>query len=170
VQSFQELSLRFIASSKDALALFVRKQHGKLVQQVCSLLREERFQTIQTDVVIEEDGNQKAQFDVIATKNRNVLHVECKTLRTSWRTRMYLNPLEWQKEAQDFIGQSKLSEEEWKKKLGCLDKYVQNMPIYKNIQLLSIVVTDMPTPASNACKNADILWVAHLKDYIHKML
>jgi len=171
VQCLQELAYKFITTSKKALARYTQNQHKKLVRKVITVLKEEGFIDIRPDVKMKEAQNRViAQFDVIAVEKSHLLHLECKTKRTPWRMRMFPNPLEMRKEGLDFIKDNKLSSANWNRKLKHLNEYADRVLGENEYQLVSLVVTDTPTPASITCKHIDIIWINNLKDHIRKIL
>ena len=170
VQCLQELAYKFIASSESALAHYAQDQHEKLIQKTLSILKEEAFSDIRPNIRITEKKRDIAQFDIIAIKKPYLLHIECKTKRMPWRMRMFLNPKEMRKEGLDFVRENKLSIERWNKKIKSLRQNAKTVLDDSQYKLISLVVTDTPTPASITCKHIDIVWIARLKEYIHKTL
>lgn len=166
VECFEELAYRFIHCSEKAMGRFVNKQHKKLVQQTCAILAEEGFGKIETNLKVTEAGIDKAQFDIVASKNGRILHVECKTESTPWRTRMYFNPKDLEKEGLSFLSENKLSAEAWTEKLRWLNSIIEKHFGHDYEESSNIVVTDTPTPAQGICPHVKIIWIGRLKDYV----
>jgi hypothetical protein len=167
VECIEELSYRFICCSEEAMARFVNEQHKKLVEKVCGILAENGFDKIKTNLKVTEARIEKAQFDIVALKNRKILHIECKTERTPWRIRMYFNPKEFEKEGRDFLRHNKLSVEAWNNKLRWLGTCIENHFGSGYEESSNIVITDTPTPAQGMCKHVKIMWVERLKDFLY---
>jgi len=165
-ECFEELAYRFIQCSEEAIGRFVNKQHRNLVKQACSILSQEGFDKIKPGLKMKEGGIEKAEFDIVASKNKKILHIECKTERTPWRTRNYFNPKELEKEGQDFLNENKLSPEEWRGKLRWLRPVIEKHFGFGCGDLSNVVVTNTPTPAQSICQHIKILWVGRLKDYV----
>jgi hypothetical protein len=165
-ECFEELAYRFIQCSEEATGRFVNKQHEKLVEQSCSILSEVGFDKIETNLKVTEAGIEKAEFDIVASKNGKILHIECKTEMTPWRVRMYFNPKELEKEGLDFLSEKKLDAEAWGVKLQWLSSIIEKHFGTNCRGSLNIVVTDTPAPAQNICSHVKIMWVGRLKDYL----
>lgn len=167
VECVEELSYRFICCSKEAMARFVNAQHKKLVEKVFIILAENGFDKTKTNLKVTEARIEKAQFDIVASKNRKILHIECKTERTPWRIRMYFNSKELEKEGRDFLRHNKLGAEAWNDKLRWLGTCIENHFGFGYKESSNIVITDTPTPAQDICEHVKIMWVERLKDFLH---
>jgi hypothetical protein len=166
-ECFEELVYRFIQCSEEATGKFANKQHEKLVEQSCSILTEVGFDRIETDLKVTEEGIEKAQFDIIASKNGKIVHIECKTETTPWRVRMYFNPKGLKEEGLNFLSKRKLSPEAWAVKLQWLSSIIEKSFDSDSKELSNIVVTDKPTPAQAICQHVKIMWVGRLKEYLN---
>lgn len=166
-ECFEELAFRFIRCSEEATGRFVNKQHEKLVGLCCDVLAEVGFDKVETNLKATEAGIERAQFDIVASKDGKILHIECKTERTPWRMRMYFNPKELEKEGLDFLRENKLNAEAWADKVQWLCSIVEKHFGSNYKEPSNIVVTNTPTPAQSICPHVKIVWIGRLENHIH---
>lgn len=157
-----EIKNRLLKLSRLAYDKYKKSKHDELIYQTKQILENKGFKTLEIKKIIYDNKKEPiAEFDLIMEKNNIYFNIECKTITTPLRQRMYLNLKELEKEAHDFLKENRLTGDKWNKK-----QEIFKTNFSKNKEIKNIVITNIPQPAMLFTNNPEIIWIKDLEEAI----
>jgi len=137
-------------------------RHKKLIEEIKEILIKKYYE-VETNILL-PDG----EIDVLAKKDNNVLHIECKARSMSWKNRMFIQEDdELDALYHRFLLNDRINPSHWKKKCESVKNYLRTK-YGKDFVLSNIVITKNPMPVPNEHKLPEIVWLRDLDDWFVK--